>query len=420
MDKQPIDINFEEVKDNDVMCILPWIHMHPWPNGKTMLCCDSPWEHNIGDLRENSLKEVWNSERMKQIRLNMLNGKKCKECVRCYEKENYGHDSLRVRSNRDWLESHWDKVEKTNADGSLDDLHIAYLDFRFSNVCNLRCRYCGPELSSNWFADAVKSSYNITPTERIIQIRKDVENFMEEFDSMLEHIEQIYWAGGEPVLMDEHWGIMNRLVEMGKTDIRIFYNTNFTTLEYKGQSVLDLWKKFDHVCIGASLDAEGARGEYQRKGTIWSDVINNMQEFRKINHLTNNPTKDKVVDFYISATVNAYNAWHITDFHRNWVDQGYILPGDWYMNVLLNNPRFRMSVLPKEFKEKIKQKWLAHLEWLEPLDHIGRATEGYKSAIKFLDDDDTNLWQEFKDFNKEFDKLRNEKFDEVFPELAKL
>ena len=90
------------------------------------------------------------------------------------------------------------------------------------------------------------------------------------------------------------------------------------------------------------------------------------------------------------------------------------------MNVLLNNPRFRMSVLPKDFKEKIKQKWLAHLEWLEPLDHIGRATEGYKSAIKFLDDDDTNLWQEFKDFNKEFDKLRNEKFDEVFPELAKL
>ena len=72
--------------DNDVMCILPWIHMHPWPNGKTMLCCDSPWETNIGDLRENSLQEVWNSERMKQVRFNMLQGKKCKECVRCYEK----------------------------------------------------------------------------------------------------------------------------------------------------------------------------------------------------------------------------------------------------------------------------------------------------------------------------------------------
>ena len=110
------------------MCILPWIHMHPWPNGKTMLCCDSPWETHIGDLRENSLREVWNSPSMRQVRLNMLQGKPCKECVRCYEKEKYGHDSLRVRSNRDWLEPHWGKVAKTNSDGSLDDLHIVYLD----------------------------------------------------------------------------------------------------------------------------------------------------------------------------------------------------------------------------------------------------------------------------------------------------
>ena len=399
--------NIEDHED-DVMCILPWIHMHPWPNGKTMLCCDSPWENNIGDLRENTLEEVWNSERMKQIRLNMLNGKKCKECVRCYEKEEKGHDSLRVRSNKDWLAKHWDKVENTNSDGSLDDLHIVYLDFRFSNVCNLRCRYCGPELSSNWYKDAKASSFNISPTEKIIQIRKDVDGFMEEFDPMLEHIEQIYWAGGEPILMDEHWGIMNRLVEMGKTDIRIFYNTNFTTLNYKGQSVLDLWKNFDNISVGASLDAEGIRGEYQRKGTVWADVESNIQELRE---------RSPEVDFYVSATVSAYNAWHITDFHRNWVDKGWIKPADWYMNVLLNNERFRMSVLPETLKEEIKYKWEKHLAWLEPQDHIGRATEGYKSSIKFLDDDHTHLLDEFKAFNVEFDKLREENFDDVYPEL---
>jgi sulfatase maturation enzyme AslB (radical SAM superfamily) len=341
----------------------------------------------------------------------MLQGKKCKECVRCYEKEAKGHDSLRVRSNRDWLEPHWDKVEKTNADGSLDDLTIVYLDFRFSNVCNLRCRYCGPELSSNWFKDAVKSSFNITPTEKIIQIRKDVDGFMEEFEPMLEHIEQIYWAGGEPIMMDEHWGVMNKLVEMGKTDIRIFYNTNFTTLKYKKFDVLDLWKNFSHISIGASLDAEGARGEYQRKGTIWADVENNIERLRK---------ESPEIDFYVSATVSAYNAWHITDFHRSWVDKGYIKPGDWYMNVLLNNPRFRMSVLPAEFKEEIKYKWEKHLAWLEPKDHIGRATEGYKSSLQFLDDDHTELFDEFRRFNIEFDYLREENFAEVYPELAEL
>tara|TARA_B100000497_G_C7663467_1_gene399794 strand:- start:594 stop:1751 length:1158 start_codon:yes stop_codon:yes gene_type:complete len=383
--------------------------MHPWPNGKTMLCCDSPWENHIGDLRENSLQEVWNSDRMKQVRLNMLNGKKCKECVRCYEKEAKGHDSLRVRSNRDWLGPHWDKVAKTNADGSLDDLHIVYLDFRFSNVCNLRCRYCGPELSSNWYADAKASTFNISPTERVIQIRKDVDNFMEEFDPMLEHIEQIYWAGGEPIMMDEHWGIMNRLVEMGKTDIRIFYNTNFTTLTYKKHNVLDLWKNFDNISVGASLDAEGVRGEYQRKGTVWADVESNIKQLKETS---------PEVDFYISATVSAYNAWHITDFHRSWVDKGYIKPADWYMNVLLNNERFRMSVLPQRLRAEIKAKWQKHLRWLEPQDNIGRATEGYKSSMLFLDDDHTHLLEEFKAFNIEFDKLRDEDFDEVYPELA--
>ena len=394
--------------DNDVMCILPWIHMHPWPNGKTMLCCDSPWEDHIGDLRENSLEEVWNSEKMKQVRLNMLNGKKCSQCVRCYEKEEKGHDSLRVRSNKDWLQPHWNKVANTNPDGSLDDLHIVYLDFRFSNVCNLRCRYCGPELSSNWYADAKASTFNISPTERVIQIRKDVDNFMEEFDPMLEHIEQIYWAGGEPIMMDEHWGIMNRLVEMGKTDIRIFYNTNFTTLTYKKHNVLDLWKNFDNISVGASLDAEGIRGEYQRKGTVWADVESNIKQLKETS---------PEVDFYISATVSAYNAWHITDFHRSWVDKGYIKPADWYMNVLLNNQRFRMSVLPETLRKEIKYKWEKHLAWLEPQDHIGRATDGYKSAIKFLDDDHTHLLDEFKAFNVEFDKLRDENFDDVYPEL---
>jgi sulfatase maturation enzyme AslB (radical SAM superfamily) len=376
-----------------------------------MLCCDSPWETNIGDLRENSLREVWNSPAMRQVRLNMLQGKHCKECVRCYEKEKYGHDSLRVRSNRDWLEPHWDKVAKTNPDGSLDDLHIVYLDFRFSNVCNLRCRYCGPELSSNWFQDAVKSSFNQTPTESVIQIRKDVEGFMEEFETMLPHIEQIYWAGGEPIIMDEHWHIMNRLVELGKTDIRIFYNTNFTKLKYKQHNVIDLWKNFKHISVGASLDAEGARGEYQRKGTDWNDVVANIEELR---------SRAPEIDFYVSATVSAYNAWHITDFHRSWVEKGYIKAGDWYVNVLLNNPRFRMSVLPQSIKEEIKYKWTKHLRWLEPQDHIGRATEGYRSAIKFLDDDHTHLLDEFKKFNAEFDSLRDENFAETFPELKNI
>ena len=100
---------------------------------------------------------------------------------------------------------------------------------------------------------------------------------MDEFEPMLEHIEQIYWAGGEPIIMDEHWAIMNKLVEMGKTDIRIFYNTNFTKLNYKKFDVLDLWKNFHNISIGASLMPH-SRGE--RKGTNWEDIVNNIKRLR--------------------------------------------------------------------------------------------------------------------------------------------
>ena len=174
---------------------------------------------------------------------------------------------------------------------------------------------------------------------------------------------------------------------------------------------MDLWKKFKHISVGASLDAEGVRGEYQRKGTVWSDIETNIKRLK---------ADAPDVDFYVSSTVSAYNAWHITDFHRSWVDKGYIRPGDWYVNVLLNNPRFRMSILPQSLKEEIKYKWQKHLKWLEPQDHIGRATEGYKSAIKFLNDDHSNLLEEFKRFNAEFDQLRSENFAEVFPELKNI
>lgn len=405
-------------KDNKTFCILPWIHLHPWPNGTTMLCCKSPYEKNIGNLRDSTLKEVWNSGRMKSIRKRMLNDKKSSECMRCYEEEKIGVESLRITSNRNWLDSHWDKVEKTNDDGSLDDMQIIYFDFRFSNLCNMKCRYCGPELSSNWFDDAVemrsrKASKNprAIPKEKFIQIRKDVVGFMDEIEPMLEYVEQIYWAGGEPLIMDEHWVIMNKLVELGKTDIRIFYNTNFSYMKYQKHNVIDLWKNFDNINVGASLDAMRERGEYQRHGTNWKTIEDNIQLLRK---------ECPQVDFHISCTLSAYNAHHVTEFHREWVDKGWIEPGDWDMNILLHQEYFRISVLPEHHKEKIKEKWREHLEWLKPLDTIGRATRGYESALLFIEEDYSHLLPKFKDFNKELDEMRGENFYDVFTEYQDL
>jgi len=194
--------------------------------------------------------------------------------------------------------------------------------------------------------------------------------------------------------------------------VRLIYNTNFTRLKFKDMDVLELWKKFDSVSIGASLDAEGERAEFMRKGTVWEDVVANRKRMLEV-------CPD--VDFYISSTVGLINALHIVDFHRNWVDQGLLKPQDFNFNLLQYPYAQRIDLLPESFKKKVKEKYEAHLEWLRPLDHLTRATKGFESGLDYMmrRDNSTDL-QQFKNTMQKMDNIRNENIVKTFPELAEL
>jgi len=194
--------------------------------------------------------------------------------------------------------------------------------------------------------------------------------------------------------------------------VRLIYNTNFSEMYFKDQDVMELWKLFDSVSVGASLDATHARGEYMRKGQDWNQTLNNRQRMLKV---------CPKVDFYVSSTVSIYNVDHVSDFHREWVDLGLIRPMDWNIN-LCQSPHFdRASILPKVYKEKIIEKINKHIEWLEPLDHLTRATHGYKGLVNFLQQDsDNKSLKEFFKVNDAVDKIREEKFETVFPEFKDL
>ena len=127
------------------------------------------------------------------------------------------------------------------------------------------------------------------------------------------------------------------------------------------------------------------------------------------------------VDFYISATVGLVNALHVVDFHKNWVEQGLIKPQDFNFN-LLQWPKWqRMDMFPKDWKIKVEKKYRAHIEWLKNRDHLTRATKGFESAIKWMNSKDTSFnLPMFFDMTKKYDKVRNEKLVEVFPELKEL
>ncbi len=415
----------QEIKDlanGEAFCILPWVHMHPWPDGRVFTCCLSEQHTPIGNLNEMDLDECYNSDSMKKIRLDMLNNKKNSNCNRCYELEALGHSTLRKRSNDDFVfekddlnQSRIDVVQTTEEDGTVEDVHLTYLDIRFSNICNMRCRTCGPDLSSQWFQDAVDSKFNRTPDEAIKQIRKGNASFMEQFDPYIHTIEKIYWAGGEPLIMDEHWYIMNKLVEMGRTKrdtpMRVFYNTNFSKLTYKDQDAIELWKHFDEVSVGASLDAAGKKAEYLRKGTVWSDTLENRWRMKR-----EIPEKD----FNISCTVSMFNVLDVCSFYRELIDIGFIEPKDFGVNILLGKWNHRATVLPEHMRKEAQRQIRETLKFIEDKDTVGRATQTFQSLHQFLDGDDTHLLVDSMQECKEMDRFRSENIFDVFPELEEL
>ena len=417
-DKEPEKLKFDKMTakekklltENESFCMLPWMHLHAFPDGRAYPCCFAQDKYPVGDLNKNSMAEVFNNDKMKKLRKNMLNGTTNKECTKCYDQEKSGFFSLRFSSNKHFGHN-VGLVDTTDIEGT-SEFVIKYWDIRFSNLCNFACRSCGTWFSSNWYEDHIKVTGSPPNHAKIMRVGRTANDVWEQMLEQFDHVEQFYFAGGEPLIMEEHYRILKELDRRKMYHVRLIYNTNFTRTKYKDIDVLELWKKFDSVSIGASLDAEGARGEYMRKGTVWKDVVANRKRMLEV---------CPNVDFYISSTVGLINALHITDFHRNWVDQGLLKPQDFNFNLLQYPYAQRIDLLPDSFKQQVKEKFEKHIEWLRPLDHLTRATKGFESGLDYMmRRDNSKDMQQFKDTMKKMDVIRDENILETFPELTEL
>jgi MoaA/NifB/PqqE/SkfB family radical SAM enzyme len=417
----PLKISLENVSkreryllsESKTFCMYPWIHLHAFPTGDAMPCCMT--EHhagNIGNCHTQTLKEIWNSPAQKQLRLDMLNGNKNAMCGRCYEQEESGFFSGRQSANKH--HGHLiERVLETNTDGSVERFEMAYWDIRFSNLCNLKCRSCGHMFSSQWYKDQAKlAGPEWKETHKpMMYAGKHETDMLEQLLEHIDYVEQIYFAGGEPLVMEEHYIILDELIKRGKTDVRLIYNTNFTQVKLKDKHAFEQWKHFPNVAVGASLDAMGRHAEYIRSGTKWATVEKNrMDMIRECPH----------VDFYISCTLSIMNALHVTDFHRDWVEKGLITPQDFNVNILLDPKHYRIDVATAAYKEQVRKQFERHLEWLEPLDRLNRATQGYRSAINMLGNDNSALLDTFWSKTKQLDAIRNENVLDYIPELEGL
>jgi MoaA/NifB/PqqE/SkfB family radical SAM enzyme len=406
---RPVELTEREeflLKNSQTFCIYPWIHLHAYPTGETYPCCHAEMAYPVGNARFKPLEEIYRDAPMRELRKDMLAERQNPACGRCYEQEEAGFFSGRKSANK----HHGHHIKHINN----DKFQMSYWDIRFSNLCNLSCRSCGHIFSSSWYQDQAKlAGGNWKDRNQVLNYAGRTETDMwEQLIPHLDYVEQIYFAGGEPLMMVEHYNILDELERRGRFDVRLIYNTNFTHTRLKDRTVFDYWKKFDSVAVGASLDAMGPRAEYIRNGTNWDTVERNRMQMLEV---------CPNVDFYVSPTLSIMNALHLPDFHRAWVKQGFIRPQDLNVNILQDPAHYRIDIAPIKYKQRIRILYEEHLAWLRPLDSLQRATVGFESAIKYImSTDNTQLLDTFWRKTHELDNIRDENILDVIPELKAL
>ena len=397
----------DHLTNSKTFCMFPWMHMNVTPKGNIYPCCSSDYVEPFANTKDSTLAQAFNNDKMKQLRLDMLAGRKNEACTFCYKHEESSPHSFRKYSIENFSHLYDNLVPTTNVDGSVDNFNMAYFDVRFSNICNYKCRTCGGEFSSQW-AQEEKQYDNRESGFRVVQHADNSGKLLDEILKQIPHMELAYFAGGEPLITDEHYTILNEMIVSGACkNITLRYNTNMSNFKYKKFDIIDMWSNFKRVEVSSSLDHCGTRAEYIRHGTDWNTVHNNLKKIRNIDF----------IDYQFNCVLSNLNYVTLADFFRYMIDNDLLRKHD-HISIyhLLNPGFFSAQSLPQDLKE-VGTKKLRQL--VEEIKDEFWCTQHIENAIHFTNQHHT--WQdnkqEFIHNIKRRDKFRNEMFSKSLPEL---
>jgi organic radical activating enzyme len=304
----------DKIESSGTFCSLPWIHLHSTPEGIAAPCCISKscnTSTGLGDTKKQGLMELVNSPKMKQLRLDMLDGKRNDECTICYDQEDVGIASNRQSSFLVHPTGIDDACNFTNDDGSLEQFNMRYFDVRFSNICNFKCRSCGQEYSTQW--EQENSRANV-PWAREIAKNNNKE-FLQDILDQIPNMELAYFAGGEPLITEQHYIILEEMIRQKKTDVILRYNTNLSNLKFKNKDLLDLWRHFSNdIELYASIDHVKERAEYIRHGTDWGVIESNLLLVKQQPNIA--VRMNTVLTLFNYLTIDQFYGYLIDIFHR--------------------------------------------------------------------------------------------------------
>ena len=386
-------------------CPLLFQHLATHPHGGVTHCCVADHRNALSSSRDgdrfynlnrDTVHDTMNSESFKKARLEVLDDKKPKACLRCYAEEAKGMNSKRVEEIKNYPEYTIDVArEVTDSTGYMKDVQLEFVELRLGNTCNVACRTCNPASSSKW-----RNDYDALQKATTFQLTDY--NTMEGFrwpertgfwEDLLQHCDKVktfYINGGEPMLSKEHFAFLQRLVDMGKTDIKLWYNINMTLMNEK---VIDLWRKFDHVKISCSIDDLGDRNHYIRYPTKWNDVEKNFLRL-----------KTEGFEMDITQTVSWMNYSTLGDFYNEFHNKHGIFV---HHNYVYDPDVLSPAVLPKAMREDIHKNFEGVFdEWkLKELKTM------------FGGPDKPKKWEQAKEYTRNLDEIRNQDIENFLPEF---
>ena len=448
----------KDLSGSDTYCVLPWIHFATRPNGDMRLCCNSNSsgagvDHEIGLVKNETGRpanfanetpmSAWNNDYMQSVRTTMLEGNIPSSCKKCFDEESKGVVSKRMWETGTWIEEGIDIPEliaETNTNGTVPE-KLVYLDLRLGHTCNLKCIMCSPHDSSQWVADHKKVFPLFQHTELKKQMawdRKSFNNFWhenpdfwKEMYAQIPNLRQVYFAGGEPLMIREHKLFLEEIIRQGYADnILVRYNTNGLLVD---DEIIELWKKFKKVKVGFSIDAVSDRNYYIRYPSNWDTIERNLHK------LDNTPDNIQVS---IATAIQILNIKNLPELAKWKIQQNFkkvnfenvtggIEAGGGIFNMhLLYIPTFlSIKCLPSEDKAEVRESFAVLANWLyenyrQDEEFWKKNPYGWKrwqAVLDFMDSEDhTNLLPAFQEYITVMDAERNLNFKEVFPELSHL
>ena len=399
----------------------PWIYLHIMPNGGVLPCCTATtiFGDYFGNADKEDLKVIWNNERYKKLRLNMLSGKKSSTCQKCYDLENSNLKSMRNSINGKFSDD-FSLVKRTHENGSLNEVNIKYFDVRFSNFCNFKCRGCSPHLSSAWYEDQKKMCSRTMSKLAAAGFKNKIVNvtakgqgrLWRRLEALIPNIKIASFTGGEPLIIDEHYMTLKTLLKHHRNDVILQYNTNLSVLSYKKYNLIEFWKQFPNIHVAVSMDDINDRAEYFRKGLNWNKFIDNLITLKEqVPH----------VNFNITPTVNITNIYYIPELYHFFLKEGFIKPYGMIFSILFKPYEYSVQVLPINLKKEVTKKLknsVLELKKQNPDMTFDDYQDQINGIINYMNEIDMSiLLSAFAHRTIRLDSIRNESFVKVFPKL---